>query len=232
MLIGGIVQLLGNLVFFSGYITNKNSFPQPLDKELEQQLLEKMWEGDKIAREELIKHNMRLVAHIAKKYTNYNDPNELISVGSIGLVKAVNSYNKDKGTRLATYAAKCIENEILMVLRSNKKLKATRSLYEPISFDKEGNEIALIDILSQDEESVMCKVENSILKEKLFNLVQTQLSKREAEVICLRYGLQCNAHTQKQVATKFGISRSYVSRIETKALGKLKSYINSKNLIL
>ncbi|MEG1608618.1 MAG: RNA polymerase sporulation sigma factor SigK [Clostridia bacterium] len=231
MLIGGIVQLLGNLVFFSGYIANKNSFPQPLDKEFEQVLLTKMWAGDKLAREELIKHNMRLVAHIAKKYTNYNDPNELISVGSIGLVKAVNSYNKDKGTRLATYAAKCIENEILMTLRSNKKLKATKSLYEPVSFDKEGNEIALIDILSQDEESVMSKVENSILKDKLLNMVKTQLSKRESEVICLRYGLVGNSHTQKQVAEKFGISRSYVSRIETKALGKLKEYIDENKLV-
>lgn len=232
MIIGSLVQLLGSLVFFSGYVSTKNSFPQPLERDEEQDLLEKMWNGDKEAKDELIRHNMRLIVHIVKKYSNYNDTNELISVGSIGLVKAVNSYHKDKGTRLATYAAKCIENEILMTLRSNKKNKGTKSLFEPVSFDKEGNEVTLIDILSQDEESVMSQVENSILKEKLFKLVNTVLSERESKVICLRYGLNTESHTQKQVAIMFDISRSYVSRIETKALSKLRDYINEKKLIL
>lgn len=231
-MIGELLLFLSNFMFFSGYVGGKNTFPQPLTKEYETELLEKMWSGDQLAKDELIRHNMRLVAHIAKKYTNYNDQNELISVGSIGLVKAVNSYHKDKGTRLATYAAKCIENEILMTLRAGKKTKFTKSLYEPVSLDKDGNEIALIDILSQDEESVLSIVENSILKEKLLNLIKSQLEKREYEIICLRFGLDGNyIHTQKQVADKFNISRSYVSRIETNSLQKIKAYILDNGLI-
>lgn len=228
----GIFALLSNVMFFTSYVSGKNSFPQPLAPAEEHDLLVKMWAGDVEARDELIRHNMRLVVHIVKKYSNYNDPDELISVGSIGLVKAINTYSGDKGTQLATYAARCIDNEILMTLRANKKFKANKSLYEPISYDKDGNEVALIDLIGQDEESVLSKVENGIVRDKLAELVKSQLGEREYQIICLRYGLNGGEPwTQKQVAKKYGISRSYVSRIETKALGKLKRYLEDNHIL-
>lgn len=227
----GLLGLLSNICFFTGYISDKSSFPKPLGIEKERELLQKMWDGDLKAKDELVKHNMRLVVHIVKKYNNYNDNSELISVGSIGLVKAVNSYEYGKGTQLATYAARCIENEILMTLRANKKLKANRSLYEPISYDKDGNEVSLIDILSLDEESVLNIVECGIIKEKLIKIVRSQLTDREYEIICLRFGLNNEESlTQREVAKNYKISRSYVSRIETKALLKLRDYMTKNNL--
>lgn len=232
MFLSGLFALLSNVMFFTSYVSGKNSFPQPLSSEEEKDLLQKMWNGSEQAREQLIRHNMRLVVHIVKKYNNYNDPDELISVGSIGLVKAINTYSGDKGTQLATYAARCIENEILMTLRANKKFKANKSLYEPISYDKDGNEVTLIDLIGQDEESVLSKVENGIVRDKLMELVQSQLTTREYEIICLRYGLKGGeAWTQKQVAKKYGISRSYVSRIETKALGKLRKHLEDNHIL-
>ncbi|MEG1395236.1 MAG: RNA polymerase sporulation sigma factor SigK [Clostridia bacterium] len=231
MIIAGLFSLLSNIFFFSSYVSEKNSFPQKLEPDEEKTLLEQMWAGDAQARDLLIQHNMRLVAHIVKKYSSYNDSDELISIGSIGLIKAINTYSKDKGTQLATYSARCIENEILMTLRANKKLKANKSLYEPISFDKDGNEVTLIDLLSQDEESVMSQVENDIISEKLTKLVKENLSGREYEIICMRYGLnKTQTLTQKQIAKQYNISRSYVSRIETKALKTLREYMDSNNI--
>ena len=231
MFLTGIFALLSNLLFFSGYVKNKNCFPKPLSPEKEKELLDKIAEGDKSARDDLIRHNMRLVVHIVKKYTNYGDNDELISVGSIGLIKAVNSYHEGKGTQFATYASRCIENEILMVIRANKKYKNTKSLYEPVSFDKDGNEVALIDLIGQDEESVITKVESKIVQERLLKVAKKVPDEREYEIIMLRYGINRDkAYTQNEVADKYEISRSYVSRIEKKALFKLKMFIEDYGL--
>lgn len=226
MFLSGIFALLSNLLFFSGYIKNKNCFPKPLSPEKEKELLDRIAAGDKEARDDLITHNMRLVVHIVKKYVGYGDNDELISIGSIGLIKAVNSYHEGKGTQFATYASKCIENEILMVIRSGKKYKNTKSLYEPVSFDKDGNEVALIDLIEQEEESVISRVESKIVQEKLLFVAKKVLEDREYEIIMLRYGINADkVYTQNEVADKYGISRSYVSRIEKKALFKLRRYI-------
>ena len=231
MFLSGIFALLSNLLFFSGYIKNKNCFPKPLSAEAEKQLLDKIAQGDKNAKDELIRHNMRLVVHIVKKYTNYGDNDELISVGSIGLIKAVNSFHDGKGTQFATYASRCIENEILMVIRAGKKYKNTKSLYEPVSYDKDGNEVTPIDLIGQEDESVISKVESRIVQEKLLSVAKKVLDEREYEIIMLRYGInEDKAYTQNEVAEKYDISRSYVSRIEKKALFKLKCYIEDHGL--
>ncbi len=231
MILGGILALLSNLLFFSGYIKNKNCFPKPLSPEKEKELLDRIAQGDREARDELIRHNMRLVVHIVKKYNNYGDNDELISVGSIGLIKAVNSFHEGKGTQFATYASKCIENEILMVIRAGKKYRNTKSLYEPVSFDKDGNEVTLIDLIGQDEESVISKVESRIVQEKLLGLAKKALTDREYEIIMLRYGVNSDkSYTQNEVAEKYNISRSYVSRIEKKALFKLRRYIEDHGM--
>ena len=162
----GLLALLSNILFFSGFVRNENRFPHPLPREEEERLVQKYRSGDRSARDELINHNMRLVVHVAKKYSSGADVEELVSIGAIGLIKAVENYTPGRGTHLATFAAKCIENEILMALRKTKKFKADKSLYEPVGFDKDGNEVALIELLAQDEESVLGIVENNILREK------------------------------------------------------------------
>lgn len=231
MFLSGIFALLSNLLFFSGYVKNKNCFPKPLSPEKERELLDKIASGDREARDELIRHNMRLVVHIVKKYSTYGDNDELISVGSIGLIKAVNSFHDGKGTQFATYASKCIENEILMVIRADKKYRNTKSLYEPVSYDKDGNEVTLIDLIGMDEESVISKVESRIVQKKLIEIAKKVLDDREYEIIMLRYGINADkAHTQNEVAEKYGISRSYVSRIEKKALFKLRRFIEEVGL--
>lgn len=231
MFLSGIFALLSNLLFFSGYVKNKNCFPKPLSPEKERELLEKIASGDREARDELIRHNMRLVVHIVKKYSTYGDNDELISVGSIGLIKAVNSFHDGKGTQFATYASKCIENEILMVIRADKKYRNTKSLYEPVSYDKDGNAVTLIDLIGMDEESVISKVESRIVQKKLIEIAKKVLDDREYEIIMLRYGINADkAHTQNEVAEKYGISRSYVSRIEKKALFKLRRFIEEVGL--
>ena len=231
-MISGVFDFLSNVIFQTCYVGSDGNFPKPLDKQTESELLDKIAEGDIDARDKLIKHNMRLVIHVVKKY-NYYDTDELISVGSLGLIKAVKTYSKGKGTGLATYAARCIENEILMTLRASKKRIQDRSLYEPLSFDKDGNEISFIDIIATDEESVYGQVENEIMAEKLLDIMKKILTDREYEIIQLRYGLQNSAvYTQIEIATKMQISRSYVSRIEKKALQKMKDYLIENNLII
>lgn len=223
--------LLQNIIFHTAMIDN--SFPEPLSSERETELLERWWSGDVAARDELLRHNMRLVVHVAKKYSNYPDPEELISVGSIGLVKALNTYTKGKGTQLATYAARCIENEILMTLRSAKKLKNNRSLFDPISVDKEGNDITFMDLIASDNDSVYDTVENTILGEKLGEIIDKTLTPREADIIKYRYGIDGSAElTQIEIAKKFKISRSYVSRIEKRALEKMREYLDNNNIFL
>ncbi len=231
MALESLLALLKNLIIFSSYVTEKSSFPKPLSKEKEKEYLEKSAQGDKEAKEILVKHNLRLVAHIAKKYSNYGDNDELISIGSIGLIKAIESFKPDKGTQLATYASRCIENEILMTMRTSKKHRSNVSLNEPIGVDKDGNELVIMDMLC-DDCSVIEDVENSIMMEKLLRITKAVLDEREYEIIRLRYGLGgCGALTQREVAKKFDISRSYVSRIEKKALEKIKRSVNKEDLM-
>ncbi|MGI6621788.1 MAG: RNA polymerase sporulation sigma factor SigK [Acetivibrionales bacterium] len=209
--------------FLAGFITGPQSFPQPLASNEEQKYVEDCQRGDENARNILIEHNLRLVAHVARKYSITNtDSDDLISIGTIGLIKAVSSYDPTKGIRLATYAARCIENEILMHLRASKKFQNEISLNEPLGTDREGNEIALIDILGSEDEEVEEKIDLAQRIKKLYRLIKCALEGREQVIIRLRYGLCGNTgKTQREVAESLGISRSYVSRIEKKALTKL-----------
>lgn len=216
-----LYTLLSSL-FLSGVVSGGN-FPEPLSEEEEKECIEKMRNGDTEARNKLVEHNLRLVAHIVKKYSQSNDIDDLISIGTIGLMKGVDSFDNEKNTRLATYAARCIENEILMHLRHEKKFNSQVSLWEPIGYDQEGNEVSLMDILVGDGEDVCEKVDRKNNLQKLFEKVKNMKDEREKEIIYLRYGLWGKKPlTQKEVAKKLGISRSYVSRIEKKAIMNLK----------
>ena len=224
-----IFYLLGKIMFFTGAVKG-DSFPAPLSPEEEKLCLEKMKGGDKEARDKLIEHNLRLVAHIVKKYNGSADKDDLISVGSIGLIKAINSYEEGKGTQLATYTARCIENEILMLLRSDKKHRQDLSLTDIVGLDKEGNELSIIDIIAERGESTTDKVERSMENQKLLEVIEKTLSKREYTVICMRYGLKGGrCYAQREVAGFLKISRSYISRIEKKALEKLKKKISKQD---
>ena len=200
-------------------------FPQPLSTQEEEQLLQGMREGDLSCRNRLIEHNLRLVAHVVKKYNNtIYETDDLISIGTIGLIKAVDTFNQGKGIRLATYASRCIENELLMLMRSSKKQSREVSLYDPIGADKEGNTIQLLDVCVAEEVDVIGKMEEQQNLSKLREYIDKVLTKREKEIIILRYGLLGGREvTQREIADKLNISRSYVSRIEKKALKKLKA---------
>ena len=218
--------ILGKITFFTGSILGSGSFPKPLSSEEELECLTQMKQGDKKARDKLINHNMRLVAHVVKKYSGSADTDDLISVGSIGLIKAVDTYEIGKGTQLATYTARCIENEILMLLRSNKKHKNDVYLSDPIGTDKDGNELSLIDLLSEKDDTVFSQVDKSIEREKFLQFIKGVLTEREYTVLCLRYGLKGKrSYAQREVAKFLKISRSYISRIETKAIDKLKEVV-------
>lgn len=200
------------------------TFKQPLTKEMELYYLKKSKEGDLSARNILVEYNLRLVAHIIKKYNNFDrDMDDLISIGTIGLIKAINTYDIEKGSRLVTYASRCIENELLMMLRQERKCSKEFSLYEPIGTDKEGNEINLLDIVEHDGTDI---TEQIILEDDIRQLhafIKSLLDERELQIITLRYGLYSHTpYTQREVAERLGISRSYVSRIEKKALTKLR----------
>ena len=214
--------LFGKIFFFTGMVRD-GTFPKPISPEDERKYLALAREGDAQAKEILIKHNMRLVAHVVKKYTGAAETDDLLSVGSIGLIKAINTYQDGKGTQLATYTARCIENEILMLLRAGKKHKNTVSLSDPVGVDKDGNELTLIDLLAEKEDSVFAKVEKSVQREKFVAFLKKFLSEREFVIISLRYGLEDgNALPQREVAKKLGISRSYISRIEKRAIEKAR----------
>ena len=215
------ISMINGLLLLVSYITN-NTFPQPLNEEDESRYLDLLRNGDETARNVLAERNLRLVAHIVKKFGSTGEDNDdLISIGTIGLIKAINTYDKGKSTRLATYAARCIENEILMHLRAIKKKKIEVSLYDSIGVDKEGNEITLIDVLGTEAEVVTDIVENSFEQRRLLEKVM-ELNIREKNVLELRFGLFNGIRkTQKEIARKLGISRSYVSRIEKRALNKL-----------
>ena len=200
------------------------TFPKPLSAREEKEYLERCNEGDQLARDVLIERNMRLVAHVVKKYQSPDyDIEDLLSVGTIGLIKAVNTFKVDKGSRLATYAAKCVENEILMLFRASKKLSKEVSLFEPIGVDKDGEAVSLVDIIEMENKET---IDTMILKQdvkELYEAFDSCLSDTEKTVIRMRYGLfRGKEHTQREIAAQLGISRSYVSRIEKKALEKLR----------
>ncbi len=205
------------------------SFPQPLTASEERYYMQKYTEGDLEAKHILIERNLRLVAHIVKKYQSLEEETEdLLSIGTIGLIKAVASFNPDKSVRLGTYAARCIENEILMHLRAKKKTSREVSLYEPIGTDREGNEIQLFDIIETDEDDAHRKVELRDDIRLLYARVESELSPRERLVLKMRYGLYNEEeYTQREIAKRLGISRSYVSRIEKSAIEKLREYFKN-----
>mgnify|MGYP004527058473 CR=1 FL=1 len=217
-------QIFPGIMHFILHASAAGSFPQALSKERETELLAKMEAGDDEARKTLIEHNLRLVAHIAKKYYGSGaDQDDLISIGTIGLIKAVSSFNSGKGIRLATYAARCIDNEILMYFRGAKKTVQDVYISDPIDTDKDGNTLTLIDVLT-DGTNIVDDLDNKIKLEQLRVYLKDTLQPRELEIIMLRYGLKNGRElTQREVAKKLGISRSYVSRIEKKALEKLRS---------
>ena len=227
-----IIKILSKIFFFTGLIGGKNGFSKPLKPEEEKALFQKLSNGDKLSEEKLVKHNLRLVAYIAKKYKNYNDQDELISVGSVGLLKAVRSYNVESGNNFSTYASRCIENEILMLFRSEKKHSQDVSLFDPVGVDKEGNALTLFEILAEPEENgVGQKVEKKLLGEKVNRIINSCLDAREREVISRRYGINgFTEQTQNQTSVAMGISRSYVSRIEKTAIIKIRNEITAEIL--
>lgn len=216
-------SILGNILLLALHLDSSSVFPPPLGASDEQRLIELMKNGDKRAREKLIEHNLRLVAHIIKKYYSLESENEeLISIGTVGLIKAINTFDNSKGVRLATYASRCIDNEILMFFRNQKKSSLDVSLEEPIETDSEGNPLSLIDIIAKDDTIVEdIQMESNI--QMMLRFIDEIKNEREKQLIILRYGLDGNEpKTQNEIAAMYGISRSYVSRLETKILKKLK----------
>ncbi len=230
MIFESYINFIQKLMFFSSYVKNNSSFLKPLTSEEEDEYLEKYYKfKDEESFKILIEHNLRLVAHIVKKYNGADEADDLISVGSLGLIKAIKSFKPNHGTQFSTYASKCIENEILMLLRVNKKHKNTISIEEALGADSEENELAIIDVMFESD-NVEEMVSNSIISEKLEDKLKTVLTKREYIIICLRYGLNGNpALTQREVANKLKISRSYISRLEKKALDTIRANINKKD---
>lgn len=219
----GFLTFLQTAVFVVGYISNNNLFPEPLTAEEEKIYLEKFANGDEEARNLLIERNLRLVVHVCKKYANTNiDQDDLLSIGTIGLIKGVNSFKPEKGSKLSTYVSKCVDNEILMMLRSTKKINAEVHLNEPIGKDKDDNVITLEEVLENDDKCLDDVVDTKMKIKKMYNKIKEVLKDREKTIIELRFGLRGGKpKTQKEIAKMMGISRSYVSRIETKAIEKL-----------
>jgi len=231
MIISAIIKLLSKIFLFTGRLGAGTIFAKPLSSEEEKECFEKLKKGDKEAEEKLIKHNLRLVAHIVKKY-NFTkiEQDELISVGSIGLMKAVKSFSQEKGHSFSTYAARCIQNEILMLIRSQKKYLNEVSLEDKVKTDKDGNDVSLIDVLEDPKEHVDEKTENKIIFEKIVKIIDSSLNEREKEIIYKRYGIGGNIpKTQNEVAKELKISRSYISRIEKKAIEIIRA--NTKNIL-
>ena len=228
MIFESIGAFLTRLTFFYAYVDNHSSFPTPLNKDEENSLVIRMRNGDNEAKIRLIEHNMRLVAHIVKKYSSTAEADDLISAGSIGLIKGLNSYNIDKGASLSTYTARCIENEILMLLRAGKKHITVDSLDDSLGSDADDNDISLMDTIPEkDEDDVFFKVNNSMLMETIDKIMRKKLSQREYFVVKYRYGLNNSpAYTQREVADMLDISRSYISRIEKKALSILRTELD------
>lgn len=221
--ITGLLAFLGSGTFILGYISNNNIFPEALSPEEERKYIIEMRTGDEVARNILIEHNLRLVAHVCKKYSNSKiEQDDLISIGSIGLIKGINTYNPEKSIKLSTYISKCIENEILMHFRSTKKLNNEVYLEDPIGKDKDDNIVTLKDILENDERPIDEEIDLKIKILNLYKQIKDVLKTREKNIIELRFGLNGKKpKTQNEIAKKMGISRSYVSRIESKAINKL-----------
>jgi len=221
-----LLYLLRYGAFLLSYVSNNtNTFPKPLSPKEEAEYLALCQKGDTDAKNKLIEHNLRLVAHVAKKYSQVPgaDSDDLISIGTIGLIKAITSFDGSKNARLATYAARCIENEILMQIRSGKKLQNEVSLNECLGHDSDGNEITFMDILTSGDEEVAEKADLNIDIKKLYRYLDEVLTDREKQIILLRYGLAGKTATQRKIAKQLNISRSYVSRIEKTALEKLRA---------
>lgn len=221
-------------LFLIGYVAGSVAFPKPLTPEEEEDCLRRMRQGDEEARNELIERNMRLVAHIVRKYSTQGigcwETDDLISVGSIGLIKGISTYRPDKNTRLSTYLARCIENELLMLLRSDKKVRNEVSLQDPIGQDKEGNTLTLMDVLEYEDEDVLEKLDSRLKRRQILKCMEEVLDEREQKVVMMRYGLDGKEpKTQKETAGVLGVSRSYISRIEKKALEKLKKNLRMEN---
>ena len=217
------------VLFLFGYISSSKLFPEPLSKSEEEYYLKRYFDGDKEAKDKLIEHNLRLVAHIAKKYTNNLQENEeFISIGTIGLIKGVNSFSRDKGYKLSTYISKCIENEILMHIRANKKSQGDISINNVIGTDKDGNDMQLLDILENEGKDPIDDIYTKLMTKQMLDYVDSKLTDREKKIIYLRYGLKgMEVKTQQEVADMLNISRSYISRIETKVQNKLNKLMNS-----
>ena len=215
--------LTSAVLYFALHMSSSGSFPPPLSADEERETLRKMKNGDEDARKKIIEHNLRLVAHVIKKYGSSGaEQDDLISIGTIGLIKGVNSFDESKGARLATYAARCIDNEILMYFRSQKKSSQDVSLNEPIDTDSEGNSLSLIDILCDDDD-IADGIDLKLKIKKLYDYVERMKNEREKTIIIMRYGLYGGEeHTQRDVAKRLGISRSYVSRIEKKIIAGLQ----------
>ncbi len=222
-----ILEIVSKFFGLFGYISNDKLYPEPLSKTEEEYYLRKYFNGDKEARDKLIEHNLRLVVHIAKKYTtNEQELEDFTSIGTIGLIKAIDSFKDNKGFKISTYASRCIENEILMYIRTSKKQKAEISMNQVIGTDKDGNDMELIDTLVLKEKDAVDDIHDKTVLKQVLDFIDKKLNKREKYIMNKRYGLDgSNSMTQQELADELGISRSYVSRIETKVQKMLKKNI-------
>ena len=223
---GGVFDALFNYIYLFARVNSGQSFPPPLDPDEEARLFTAFKNGDREARGRLIEHNLRLVAHIIKKYySEAKNQDDLMSIGTIGLIKAIDSFKPENGTRFATYAGKCLQNEILMYFRSQKKLSQEVSINETIDTDKDGNPLTYIDVICT-EDTIAEEIDLKLKCRRAMRVIKEDLDPREKQVIVMRYGLDMRpAHTQREIASVLGISRSYVSRIEKGVLDKLRSYL-------
>jgi len=232
MIIENLGIFLSKILCFTAYVNKASSFPKPLTPEQENMYLTQYMQGDKHAKEVLIHHNLRLVAHIVKKYSGSMEADDLISVGSLGLIKAINTYNMEHNTQFSTYAARCIENEILMLIRVNKKHTATISVEDSFATDEDGEGMNVLDLFPDETQDVENSVNNEMLGSKLIDIMKKTLTKREYQIICMRFGIDGHTPlTQREVAKELGISRSYISRIETKSLDTLKNHIENEKCL-
>lgn len=229
MFLTQLLDFLSGIVYLFLHVTGSGTFPKALSAQEEKRCLEEMAQGSEAARRKLIEHNLRLVAHIIKKYyASQNDQEDLISIGTIGLIKAIDTFDTCKGIKLSSYASRCIENEILMFFRSGKKSAQDVSINEPIDTDKDGNALTLMDTMAVDD-TIIDSIDTRMKSEKLYRFIGSALTTRERDIICMRYGLRGHRPLpQRVVAKRLGISRSYVSRIEKKALEKLREEFESE----
>jgi RNA polymerase sporulation-specific sigma factor len=223
MIFESFIAFFAKVFLFTSYVASSDSFPPPLSAEEEKRYLALCKSGDTKARDELIRRNLRLVAHVVKKYAGAGEADDLISVGTIGLIKGINTFDETKTAALATYCAKCVDNEILMYIRANKKHRGNVLLSDSVGVDKDGNEITLMDVLPGEDERQFLKIEDGVMMEKVRKIIETSLSERERLIITLRYGLGGEEPlTQLEVSEILNISRSYVSRLEKKIMKKIR----------